>query len=253
MVNLFGANAGNVNVSQFLAYGNQNPDAQIVGNDLGSQYARLGQAQAQGYQGSSAFFGSDRNYVDANGVSHVSFCMSCHDPTDPVAMMNNQAAFNTVNTSIPAFLAQNALAFVPAEGMMGDAGAVLSSIPGQLTQGVDYEAQRLAALNLSKNTAIFQPTAEQVQSAAFQVIVGPPQYTAGGDLVGTIADSTQGGLTEIKGGSSTLNSSYQLRLQTYNSVVNNIPLTIETTRPVNPTFMNYLQNWGVTVKPPGTP
>ena len=56
MVNLFGANAGNVNVSQFLAYGNQNPNAQIVGNDLGSQFAQLGQAQAQGYQGSSAFF-----------------------------------------------------------------------------------------------------------------------------------------------------------------------------------------------------
>ena len=115
MVNLFcRANAGaTVNVSQFLAYGNQNPNAQIVGNDLGSQFAQLGQAQAQGYQGSSAFFGSDMNYVDANGFSHVSFCMSCHDPTDPVAMLNNQAAFNTVNTSIPAFVAQNALALHP--------------------------------------------------------------------------------------------------------------------------------------------
>ena len=250
MVNLFGANAGNVNVSQFLAYGNQNPNAQIVGNDLGSQFAQLGQAQAQGYQGSSAFFGSDMNYVDANGFSHVSFCMSCHDPTDPVAMLNNQAAFNTVNTSIPAFVAQNALALIPGEGIVGDAAPAVNA----MTQGVDYEAQRLAALGLTKNTTVFQPTAEQVDSAAFQVIVGPPQYTASGDLVGTISDSAaNGGLLEIKGGSSTLNSSYQLRLQTYNSVVNNIPMTIETTRPVNPTFMNYLQNWGVTVKPPGTP
>lgn len=123
-----GANAGNINVSQFLQYGRQNPNAQITGNDLASQYARLGQAQAQGYQGSSDFFGADRTYVDANGFSHVSFCMSCHDPTDPVAMMNSQAAFNTVNTSIPAFLAQNTLAFVPAEGMMIDADAMAAQI-----------------------------------------------------------------------------------------------------------------------------
>jgi filamentous hemagglutinin len=126
----------------------------------------------------------------------------------------------------------------------------LNSVPSQLTQGVDYEAQRLAALNASKNTVVFQPTPEQVQSAAFQVIVGEPEYTPGGQLVGTIADSTQGGLLEIKGGSSPLNSSYQLRLGTYNSVVNQIPYTIETTRPVNPTFMNYLNRWGVQVTSP---
>jgi RHS repeat-associated protein len=134
--------------------------------------------------------------------------------------------------------------------IMGD--AAVSSVPGQVWR--DYESDRLAALNVPKNTTLFQPTSDQVQSAAFQVIVGPPQYTAGGQLVGTISDGTAGGgLLEIKGGSSTLNSSYQLRLQTYNSVVNNVPLTIETTRPVNPTFMNYLQNWGVTVKSPGRP
>jgi RHS repeat-associated protein len=135
------------------------------------------------------------------------------------------------------------------DAMIGQPAPVLS----QLSQGVDYEAQQLATLNLTKNTTVFQPTSEQVQSAAFQVIVGPPQYTPGGNLVGTISDSTQGGLLEIKSGSSTLNSSYQLRLQTYNSVVNNVPLTIQTTRPVNPTFMNYLQNWGVTVRPPANP
>ena len=135
-------------------------------------------------------------------------------------------------------------------GIIGDARA---TVPGQLTAGVDYEAQRLAALNQSKNTTVFRPTPQQAQSAAFQVIVGQPQYTAGGQLVGTIADSVQGGLLEIKGGFSTLNSGYQLRLQTYNSVVNSIPLTVETTRPVNPTFMNYLQNWGVTVNPPKAP
>ena len=86
------------------------------------------------------------NYVDANGFSHVSFCMSCHDPTDPVAMLNNQAAFNTVNTSIPAFVAQNALALIPGEGIVGDAAPAVNA----MTQGVDYEAQRLAALGLDQ-------------------------------------------------------------------------------------------------------
>ena len=130
------------------------------------------------------------------------------------------------------------LAFVPAEGMIGDVAPAVNA----LSQGVGLRSADSAALNLPKNTTVFQPTPQQIQSAAFQVIVGPPQYTAGGELVGTISDSTAGGgLLEIKGGSATLNSSYQLRLQTYNSVVNNIPMTIETTRPVNPTFMNYLQ------------
>jgi RHS repeat-associated protein len=247
--NLYGSGLGGetVNAQNFIAYGNQNPNATIDPNSLEGQLAILGQAHANGYNGVNV--ASGEGYTDEWGFTHQTFCYSCHDPNDPVAQLRNQVAGNTVNSSWGAFVAQNALAFVPAEGMIGDAGPVLS----QLTQGVDYEAQRLAILNLPKNTTVFQPTPEQVQSAAFQVIVGPPQYTAAGDLVGTISDSTQGGLLEIKGGSSTLNSSYQLRLQTYNSVVNNVPLTIETTRPVNPTFMNYLQNWGVTVRPPSNP
>ncbi|HWM66029.1 MAG TPA: hypothetical protein VNO35_05545 [Steroidobacteraceae bacterium] len=70
--------------------------------------------------------------------------------------------------------------------------------------------------------------------------------------MGVIYDgSTSGGLAEIKTGSSSLESSYQLRLQTYGSVVNPEagPLTIYTSRPVNPTFQNYLTRWGVDVKP----
>jgi RHS repeat-associated protein len=244
--NIFGANGGNVNVNSLLAWGAQNPNANVTGTDNASGWIAAGQAMANGTMPNPQYI---NGYTDEFGHNSMTFCYSCHDPNDQFAQLKLGAAFNTVNTSIPAFLAQNALAFVPAEGMVGDVAPIVN----YLTQGVDYEAQRLTALNLPKNTTVFQPTADQVQSAAFQVIVGPPQYTAGGQLVGTISDSTAGGLTEIKGGSSVLNSSYQLRLQTYNSVVNNVPLTIETTRPVNPTFMNYLQNWGVTVKPPGTP
>jgi len=57
------------------------------------------------------------------------------------------------------------------------------------------------------------------------------------------------GLAEIKTGTHTLDSSYQLRLQTYGSVVNDTPLTIYTSRPVSPTFSDYLTRWGVSVKP----
>jgi len=245
--NFFTVNGDTVNAQNFIAYGNQNPNAVIDPNSLEGQVAILGQAQANGYNGVNV--ASGEGYTDEWGFTHQTFCYSCHDPNDPVAQLRNQVAANTVNSSWGAFVAQNALAFVPAEGMIGDTAPMLM----YLTEGVDYEAQRLAALNLPKNTTVFQPTAEQAQSAAFQVIVGPPQYTAGGELVGTISDSTEGGLLEIKSGSSPLNSTYQLRLQTYNSVVNSIPYTIDTTRPVNPTFMNYLQNWGVTVQSPENP
>ncbi|WP_161805639.1 hypothetical protein, partial [Frateuria defendens] len=91
---------------------------------------------------------------------------------------------------------------------------------------------------------------QQVNSAAFKVIVGEPKYTASGDLVGTIYDGANfGGLAELKNGSSVLDSSYQLRLQTYGSLINDMPFTIYTSRPVNPAFQGYLTRWGVSVQP----
>jgi filamentous hemagglutinin len=56
-------------------------------------------------------------------------------------------------------------------------------------------------------------------------------------------DTTAG--VEIKGGSSVLDSSYQLRLMTYRALVTGESLTIKTTRPVNPTFADWLARWGV--------
>lgn len=44
---------------------------------------------------------------------------------------------------------------------------------------------------------VWRPTADQMNSAAFRVIVGAPKFTVTGDPVGVIADSI--GL-EIKGG-----------------------------------------------------
>lgn len=191
--------------------------------------------------------------VDAGGSSILGFGQTAGSATliYGAGTLSVNAASAYLNSSVDASL--------PSEINWGgsdylEAASDVNSVPGQLNAGVDYEAERLEALNLSKNTEVFQPTPEQVQSAAFQVIVGPAQYTPEGDLVGTIADSTEGGgLLEIKGGSSVLNSTYQLRLQTFNSLVNSIPMTIETTRPVNPTFLYYLQRWGVQVTSPSNP
>lgn len=125
-----------------------------------------------------------------------------------------------------------------------------SRVPAQLRAGTAHEAERLAQLGAPKNTVTWRPTQADIDSAAFKVIVGKPKYTAGSTPKGTIFDVTQGGLREIKGGTSVLDSSYQLRLQTYYSLKNNLTYTIETARPVNPTFQSWLDRWGVIVEPP---
>lgn len=71
---------------------------------------------------------------------------------------------------------------------------------------------------------------------------------------GTIMDSVQGGFLEIKGGASVLEPTHQLRLQTYLSLIENTPLTIQTTRPVGIEFGSRLNRWGVCIQaPPGVP
>ena len=125
-----------------------------------------------------------------------------------------------------------------------------SAVPSHLTAGRAYHAERVAAFGAAENTAVWRPTMQQTETAAFRVVVGQPSFTPGGLPVGTTIDVTQGGLLEFKSGSSVLNSSYQLRLQTYQSLIENTPYTIETTRPINPTFQGYLQRWGVNVRRP---
>lgn len=119
-----------------------------------------------------------------------------------------------------------------------------------LRAGQVHEAEQLAKLGVEKNSSVFRPTAEQVETATFKAIVGEPKYTRGGQLKGTIFDGTQGGYLEIKGGTSELNSTYQLRLQTYKATIDNQPFTIQTTRPVNPEFQRWLEFWGVNVTKP---
>jgi hypothetical protein len=69
------------------------------------------------------------------------------------------------------------------------------------------EIEQLSALG-SNGKMAFTPTATQIDSAAFRLIVGDAKYTPKGAPVGTIYDASLGvGLGEIKIGSSVLNSS----------------------------------------------
>jgi len=67
--------------------------------------------------------------------------------------------------------------------------------------------------------------------------------------IGAKSGSLGSALGEIKTGSSVLDSSYRLRLQTYGTLVNDMPFTIYTSRPFNATFGAWLTRWGVTAQP----
>jgi RHS repeat-associated protein len=112
-------------------------------------------------------------------------------------------------------------------------------------------AEEAALVSIGSSGKVgFTPTAEQINSAAFNVIVGDARYTASGLPVSVIYDgSFAGGLAEIKSGSSVLNSTYQLRLQTYGALVSDQQLTIFTSRPINPAFSDWLTRWAVSVAP----
>jgi hypothetical protein len=111
------------------------------------------------------------------------------------------------------------------------------------------EALALEALKIPKNTAVWRPTAEQIGSLAFKAVVGHPRYTSTGLARGTVLDSVEAGFAEIKSGRSTLDSTYQLRLQTYRALVEKQPLTIYTNRPVDVDFGHWLNPRGVQIEP----
>jgi hypothetical protein len=135
-------------------------------------------------------------------------------------------------------------------GFAGEGVVTNSAVSNPLRSGQLHEAEQLAQLGIEKNTSVFRPTPEQVDTATFRAIVGDAKYTPGGQLKGTIFDGVDGGYLEIKGGSSELNSTYQLRLQTYKATIDSQPFTIQTTRPVNPAFKDWLDFWGVNVVKP---
>ena len=68
------------------------------------------------------------------------------------------------------------------------AGAAAS--PAALVSGRAFEAQKLQELGLAKNVgAAWRPSTEQMNSAAFRVIVGEPKFTGAGLPQGVIPDS----------------------------------------------------------------
>jgi filamentous hemagglutinin len=121
--------------------------------------------------------------------------------------------------------------------------------PPALRSGQAAEIQALRALCLVKNTEVWRPSDEQVKSAAFRIIVGDPRYTPTGLARGTVLDAVGPDLAEIKSGASVLDSTYQLRLQTYRSVVERNALTIYTSRPVESRFGRWLDPHGVKIRP----
>jgi len=123
-------------------------------------------------------------------------------------------------------------------------------IPYPLISGQAAEARALDALQGSKNTEVWRPSPAQLSSVVFKAIVGDPRYTSRGLARGTVVDSIIAeGLAEIKSGSSALDSTYQLRLQTYRSVIEKQRLTIYTSRPVPAPFRQWLDPKGVRIKP----
>lgn len=121
--------------------------------------------------------------------------------------------------------------------------------PPILISGLQAESFALQALHLAKNTAVWRPSPEQVASSGFRAIVGTPHYTATGLVRGTVLDSVTGEFAEIKSGLSLLDSTYQLRLQTYRSLVERRRLTFYTNRPVESAFRRWLEPLGVAIKP----
>ncbi|WP_200955677.1 hypothetical protein, partial [Massilia sp. Root418] len=138
----------------------------------------------------------------------------------------------------------------PTTGGLPTPPTATASKPSHLRSGQQHEADQLAELGIAKNNEVFRPTAEQIDSATFKAIVGDAKYTKGGLAKGTIFDGTEKGYLEIKGGKSELNSSYQLRLQTYKALIDKKPYTIQTTRPVNQSFKSWLDAWGAKLERP---
>ena len=119
----------------------------------------------------------------------------------------------------------------------------------QTRSGQLFEKEQLNQIGANKETSTWRPEPQDMNSAAFRVIVGEPKFLKTGQPKGIIFDSATNGLLEIKGGSSSLYSTYQLRLQTYRALMLEEQFTIRTSRPINLTFSSWLTRWGVNTEP----
>lgn len=135
------------------------------------------------------------------------------------------------------------------------AGAVKAALgtrvaqPAALVAGNAVEARTLDALGRHKNKAVWRPSIEQLESDRFRQIVGSPRFTDRGYPRGTVVDSEEGGLAEIKSGATKLGASYQLRLQAFRAQAESQPLKIYTNRPLAEPFSHWLGPLGIKVEP----
>jgi hypothetical protein len=188
--------------------------------------------------GGSAYFGKLQDFVPAETTTSPTLVGN--------ASTQNQSPVGDIPSGPGSGIAQSTTAPTQQEfdfvnGDLGELSAwSTNGSPSQLTAGQTFEADQLSALGIDKNRTVLRPTLDQVNSPTFQAIVGDAQYTGEGEFKGTIFDGTQNGNLEIKGGTSALQSTYQLRLQTYFSVTNDQPYTIMTTRPVSADFQKWL-------------
>lgn len=85
-----------VDAIDFVNYGYQNPSVTVVGDNLQGQLVTLGQMQSQGYTGGPYAIVGGPGYMDEWGFQHQTFCMSCHDPINPVAQARLGVAAHTI-------------------------------------------------------------------------------------------------------------------------------------------------------------
>lgn len=245
-----------------------NPWKQLLWKTSGDLFTDIGEAHARVLQAQGRYASAQKAYQDAmSGESGLAIRMAAElSMVNPVSRIGTGRAVTDpeqvelVDRALDAFMLVTSFGTAKLTSSLDD-GLVRSGsragvsgrapVPQQLPAGQAFEAQQLQALKLEKNTVVWRPTQADIDSAAFKVIVGPPKYTPGGQPLGTIFDSTGAGLVEIKGGTSALESSYQLRLQTYYSLkVDPQPYTIVTDRVPNQKFGDWLQRWGATIEKP---
>jgi hypothetical protein len=91
-----------------------------------------------------------------------------------------------------------------------------------------------------------------MESAGFKAIVGDAKRTKNGDPRGIYFDGTPDtgfpGYLELKFGRSELRTTYQMRLEVYKSMIDEVPMTLRTTRPINAEFERWLEFWGVNIE-----
>jgi LysM repeat protein len=129
--------------------------------------------------------------------------------------------------------------------------AIESRVPSQLLRGQAVEAEQLALQGGGDfRKSLYRPSVEDININLFRQIVGEPKYTPSGLLRGTYPDFEDAFVVqEIKSGGSDLRDNYQMRLQLYKATSEGKNYMVNTSRPIEPGFADYLKQNGAIIKP----